>query len=158
MAGYVIPLIHKLKSAKTFLLADEYSKTESHKNRGPGLQTLIMAVISTELKIASDFFQAIADFLGPRYEEGKQTATDYANAAQRTAQQYTEAGKEKLSDLQKKGDGYTREAQKKGEEVSKQAQDKAGEYQKKGEEAKEEVKGQAKEGKEQAKAKANTGK
>jgi len=142
---------------KTYLVntwQDEYNKTASHKNRGAGFQTLLMALISTELKIASDFFQVIADILGPKYEESKQTASDYAKHAQKTANQYVDAGKEKVHEFQKKGDDYLRDAQKQGQEVSKQAQEKAGEYQKKGEEKGEQVKEQAQQTKNDAKAKA----
>jgi hypothetical protein len=123
--------------------SDEYNKTASHKQRGAGFQTLILALISTELKVASDFFQAIADFLGPKYEEGKQTAAGYAKHAQQTAEQYKEAGKDKLAEYQKKGEDY-----------AKFAQDKASDYQKEGEKKGEQLKQEAVSKKEEAKQKA----
>lgn len=116
--------------------SDEYQKTANHKERGPGFSTLVMALISTELKIASDFFQVIADFLGPKYEEGKAkgseyvkeaqaTAGKYVNEAQATAEQYKEAGKEKLQEMQKlgqeKAEEAKKEAQKAKDEAKKQA-------------------------------------
>jgi len=116
--------------------SDEYQKTANHKERGPGFSTLVMALISTELKIASDFFQVVADFLGPKYEEGKAkgseyvkeaqaTAGKYVNEAQATAEQYKEAGKEKLQEMQKlgqeKAEEAKKEAQKAKDEAKKQA-------------------------------------
>ena len=71
-----------------------------------------MALISTELKLASDFFQAVADFLGPKYEESKQKAHAYKVDAQEVV------------------DGYVKE----GKEYQAAAVDKAGEYARLGEE------------------------
>lgn len=142
---------------KTYLVQtwqDEYKKTASHKSRGDGLPTLILALISFQLKLASDFFQLIADFLGPKYEEGKSKAHDYVQQAQETADEYTKFGKEKLSEYQKKGEQYTKDAQKKGDEYTKQAQEKAGEYQKEGEKKVESAKQEAGSKKEEAKSKA----
>jgi len=112
---------------------DEYRKTANHNNRGAGLSTSLMAIVSTELKIASDFFQALADFLGPKYEESKKKGADYVRNAEDKAEHYKHVGQEKL-------DEYTH-----------LGQQKADEYKKAGEEKTEEFKGQAKETKEQAK-------
>ncbi len=140
---------------------DEYNKTASHKSRNAGLSTLLLALISTQLKLASDFFQLIADFLGPKYEEGKSKANHYAKQAQDTADEYTAYGKEKLNELAKKGDEYTKQAQnkagelqkegekgveqakKKGDEYAGKAEAKAGEVQKEGEKKAEQAKQKA---------------
>lgn len=53
-----------------------------------------MALISTELKIASDFFQAVADFLGPKYEESKSKAHDLSQNAKATVDGYVAEGKQ----------------------------------------------------------------
>ena len=105
---------------------DEYQKTANHKSRGPGVSTLIMALISTELKIASDFFQVVADFLGPKYEDTKKKGADY------------------VDDVQKKGADYVNEAQKK-----------LGEYQNAGQEKAEDAKKEASKTKEDAKKEAS---
>ncbi|TKA27073.1 hypothetical protein B0A50_05264 [Salinomyces thailandicus] len=112
---------------------DEYKKTANHKDRGTGLTTSIMAIISTELRITSDFFQALANVLGPKYEESKKKGSDYVRQAEDTAGHYKQIGQEKLGD-------YTKQGQQTAEELKKNGEDKA-----------ESVKGQAKEGKEQAK-------
>ena len=115
---------------------DEYDKTAKHKERGPGLSTLLMAVVSTELKIASDFFQVVADYLGPKYEESKQKGADYVQEAKDTAEAYKAKGQEKV------------------QEYSKLGQEKASEYQKVGEEKKEQTKEEVKKAKEEAQKKA----
>lgn len=51
----------------TDIASDEYTKTANHNNRGAGVSTAVMALISTNLKIAADVFQILADTLGPRY-------------------------------------------------------------------------------------------
>ncbi|KAK3706170.1 hypothetical protein LTR37_012871 [Vermiconidia calcicola] len=104
---------------------DEYNKTASHKSRGPGFQTLIMALISTELRVASDFFQLIADFLGPKYEESKKKGSDYVKQAQDTAGQYKDAGKDKLQQYQKVGEEKTDQAKKEAQKTKDDAQNKA---------------------------------
>ncbi len=112
-------------SCTTNEYTDEYNKTASHKDRGAGFSTLIIAIISTELKIASDFFQAIADFLGPKYEESKQVASDYAQKAQETAEHYVQVGQEKAGEYQKvaeqKGEQAKQEAHKTKEQAKQEA-------------------------------------
>lgn len=114
-------------------MTDEYTKTAKHNDRGAGISTSVMALVSTNLKITSDVFQAIADFLGPKYDESKKKGADYARQAQDTASQYKQIGQDKVGDLAKLG------------------QQKAGEYQKYGEEKADQAKGKAEEKKEEAK-------
>lgn len=102
---------------------DEYKKTASHNNRGPGLTTSALALLSTELKIASDFFQAIADFLGPRYEESKKKGADYVRSAEEAAKHYKQIGQEKMDEYTKFGQEKTEQA--KGEAAKKKEEVKA---------------------------------
>jgi len=104
---------------------DEYQKTSKHKNRGNGVTTLVLAIISTELKIASDFFQAVADFLGPKYEEGKQKGAEYVQYAQDTAEHYKEVGKDRLEEAKKIGQQKSEEAQQVADEKTEKAKKEA---------------------------------
>ena len=123
--------------------ADEYKKTVNHKDRSPGLQTTIFALISTLLKIASDFFQMIANFLGPKYEESKKKSVDYVNQAKSTAEQYKQAGQEKVQQ-------YTKIAEEKASEYKKSGEEKAEHYKKEGKGAVEQTKEEAHKTKEEA--------
>lgn len=111
---------------------DEYTKTASHNNRGTGLTTSLMAVVSTELKIASDFFQAVADFLGPKYEQGKSKAQEAAQKGEKlieqgkeNAQQYQAAAADKVEEFGKAGEQKAEEARKSGGEKIEQAKKEA---------------------------------
>lgn len=53
---------------------DEYRKTG-----GEGLITTGKAILSTELKVAADFFQTVSDVLGPKKEAAKQKANQKLN-------------------------------------------------------------------------------
>ena len=74
---------------------DEYSKTVNRNNRGPGLPTTIMAIISTELKVAADAFQVIADYFGPQKEAAKQKKDNYAQQAKQKKDSYAAKAQEK---------------------------------------------------------------
>jgi len=113
---------------------DEYNKTATHKSRGAGLTTSVLAIISTELKIASDFFQIVADFLGPKYEESKDKASAYAQDAKETAQQYRDVAADKVNQLAANGEQTIDEARGKAEEVKKTGESKAEEARKVGNE------------------------
>ncbi|KAI5363586.1 putative melanoma-associated antigen [Septoria linicola] len=93
---------------------DEYTKTARHNDRGPGISTAIMALISVNLKIAADVFQVLADTLGPKYEESKKKSADYVRNAQENLNGVKENAQQKAS-----------EAQKAGEEKKEQAKDQA---------------------------------
>lgn len=152
--------------------SSEYEKTASHNNRGAGLTTSAMAIVSTELKIASDFFQAVADFLGPKYEESKKKGADYVNEAQKKGEQYKQIGQDKFADLQKqgqqyvstgqekaqeyqgKGQQYVNAGQEKGQQYVNAGQEKAQEYQGKAQETGQQAKQEAKGAKEEAQKKA----
>lgn len=105
--------------------SDEYTKTAKHNDRGQGLVTSALALVSTELKIASDFFQAVADFLGPKYEESKKKGSEYVKEIQDTADQYTKAGQDKLAELQKTGEKKADQAKGEAQKVKDDAQKKA---------------------------------
>lgn len=114
---------------------DEYTKTARHNERGPGMTTNVMAVISTELKIASDFFQAVADFLGPKYDESKKKSAEYVRRVEDQAGQYKQAGIDKASEVTQlahdKLDEYSKQGQQKAKEAQKVAEQKTNEAQKK---------------------------
>lgn len=87
---------------------DEYQKTIRRNNRGPGLTSSVMAIVSTEMKIASDVLAAVADYLGPKKQEAKQKKDaffsqaqqekdSYANAAKKNAETYKKQAQEKTS-------------------------------------------------------------
>ncbi|KAK3652744.1 hypothetical protein LTR56_005039 [Elasticomyces elasticus] len=144
--------------------SDEYQKTSSHSNNSNGLFILVKAVISTELKIASDVFQLIADMLGPKYEESKKKGSHYIRASQEQAEHYKDVAQNKLGEYQQIGqdkyDECSTAGRQKAEELKGQAENVNGQAQQKGEElkgqakeTKEQAKGQAKETKEEAKAK-----
>ncbi|KAL9531254.1 hypothetical protein SMMN14_05378 [Sphaerulina musiva] len=104
---------------------DEYSKTANHNNRGAGVSTAVMALISTNLKIAADVFQILADTLGPRYEEGKKKSADYVRNAQDHLNGVKEDAGDKLDTYSKQGKEKVEEAKKVGEEKKDQAKDQA---------------------------------
>jgi len=98
---------------------DEYSKTAKHNGRGPGVSTSVLAIVSTELRIASDFFKTVADFLGPKYEESKKKGSDYVNDLSNKAEEYKKIGQDKASEYSKAGEKKVDEAKKEGEKTKK---------------------------------------
>lgn len=56
--------------------SDEYQKTANKNNRGSGVTTSVMAIVSTELKIASDCLQYGADVLARRDNNDSQVLTN----------------------------------------------------------------------------------
>ncbi|KAK5119237.1 hypothetical protein LTR85_007851 [Meristemomyces frigidus] len=123
---------------------DEYTKTAKHNDRGPGLTTSVIALMSTELKIASDFFHVVADILGPKYEESKKKGSDYIGQAKDTAEHYKQIGQDKVGEYTKIGQQKADEFQQKGQEKTQQAKGQA-------EQTKEQAKGKAEQTKEDAK-------
>jgi len=106
---------------------DEFEKTAKHNDRGYGISTSVMAIVSTELKIASDFFQAVADFLGPKYEEGKKKGADYVRQAEETTEHYKQIGQDKVNEYanagQQKADELKSETEKKKDQAKQHAQE-----------------------------------
>ncbi|KAK5131175.1 hypothetical protein LTR08_001261 [Meristemomyces frigidus] len=100
---------------------DEYTKTAKHNNRGAGLATSIMALMSTEMKIASDFFQVVADFLGPKYADSKKKGSDYVRHAQDTANHYKQIGQGKADEYVQYGQQKTQQAQGQVEQTTEEA-------------------------------------
>jgi len=149
------------------LCVDEYRKTAQHKDRGDGLLTLAMALVSTNLKITSDFFQLVADILGPKYEESKKKGSDYVRQAEDAAEHYKQVGQDKFGEYTKYGQQKAHEYSQKGQEKTEQVK---GEAENKKEQAKgtaqqtkdqaaqvkDQAKGQAQQGKEDVKAKTGT--
>jgi len=127
---------------------DEYTKTAKHNNRGPGLTTTAMAAVSTELRIASDFFQTIANILGPKYEEGKKKGADYIRDFGENVDHYGKVAQAKV-------DEYTKHGQNKAEEYTKKGEEKLDEAKKQGSEKVNETKKQAEATKDEAQKKAS---
>ncbi|KAF2173403.1 hypothetical protein M409DRAFT_15687 [Zasmidium cellare ATCC 36951] len=125
---------------------DEYNKTAKHNERGQGITTTILAIVSTELRIASDFFHAVADILGPKYEESKKKGSEYIKDLENKAEHYKQIGQDKVNE-------YTKLGQAKADEYTKAGQQKTEELKKQGEETKEEAKKQAQGAKEEAQKK-----
>lgn len=121
----------------------EYEKTARYKNRGPGLMTSAMAVVSTELKVASDFFGAVSEWLGPKYEEGKNEVAQAVEGAREKGEQYMRAGQEKGQEWREVGEEKVGEWQRVGREKKEQAEKEADgvakEVERKGEEVQGEV-------------------
>ncbi|CAK1367147.1 hypothetical protein CB0940_10467 [Cercospora beticola] len=134
---------------------DEYTKTARHNDRGAGLTTLILALVSTNLKIASDVFQVIADTLGPKYEESKKKSADYVNNAQDHLNNLKNNASGKFNDAQKYGQDKYNEAQKYGQEKYDEAQKYGNEKKDQAKQTKDEAKDQAKQTKDEAKKQAN---
>jgi len=118
---------------------DEYQKTG-----GQGIITTAKAIVSTELKIASDVLHAFGDWLGPKKEQAK----DYYQQAQEKAGEFRNEAEKKYGEVkgqaQDKSGEAKGQAQAKYSEAKGQAQDKYGE-----------AKGQAEQTKEQTKKEAN---
>ncbi|GAB7365046.1 hypothetical protein MBLNU230_g5827t1 [Neophaeotheca triangularis] len=137
----------KTGEAKDYVMStwqSEYEKTARYKNRGPGVTTSVMAIVSTELKVASDFFSAVADWLGPKYEEGKENASEIVDKAQKKGEQYVKAGQQTAEEWKQVGQDKAAEYQKYGrekkEEAKQEADGAAKEAEKKGDEVQGEVK------------------
>lgn len=134
----IYPYINMLTVPK-----DEYKKTASHNNRGPGLTTSGLALLSTELRIASDVFQTIADFLGPKVQEGRKNAADYVQAVGEKAQDFKQNGEQKAND-------YAKAGQEKANDYAKVGREKVNEAKQFGEEKKEQTKQEAQKAKDEA--------
>lgn len=112
-------------SSLTITPPDEYTKTAKHNDRGQGITTTIMAIVSTELRIASDFFHAVADVLGPKYEESKKKGSEYVKELESKAEQYKQMGADKVNDYTKTGQAKADELKKQGEETKEEAKKQA---------------------------------
>lgn len=104
---------------------DEYSKTANHNKRGAGISTSVLAIISLELRVASDFFHYVADTIKPAYEEGKSKAGELNKFAQDKAAEYEKYGKEKYSELKGEADKKTSEAKDVAQKKTDEAKDTA---------------------------------
>lgn len=104
---------------------DEYNKTAKANNRGPGISTSIMAIISTQLKIVSDAAHVVGDYLGPKKEEAKAKRDSFIDTASQKTSAYTEEAKKKkdgyTEEAKKKTDGYAEEAKKKKDQAQTKA-------------------------------------
>lgn len=76
---------------------DEYNKTANSSKRGAGLTTVVLAVISTELKITSDALQVVADYLGPKKEQAKSQTSDLVGQAKQKKDAYASKAQEKAN-------------------------------------------------------------
>jgi len=94
---------------------DQYNKTAARNNRGNGLSTSILAIISTQLKIASDSVNILADWFGPKGEEAKQRGDSLFGSLYNKAASYGEQAKKKANDAGDKAETYAEKAQEKSE-------------------------------------------
>lgn len=92
---------------------DEYNKTAARNNRGRSLSTSFLAIISTQLKIASDSVNVVADWFGPRKEEAKQKKDSLLNSLYQKANSYEQEAKKKAEQANDKKDSYAEKAQEK---------------------------------------------
>lgn len=91
--GYVFWPFQIAGSGRDYVLntwSEEYNKTAKRNNRGTGVITLGMAVVSTEMKIASDALQYLADTLSDRKSEAKQKKDDLVSAAKQKKETYAQ--------------------------------------------------------------------
>lgn len=86
---------------------DEYSKTVNRNNRGPGLGSSLMAIISTEMKIASDALSVAAEYLGPKKEEAKNKGGAFMDQISREKDAYAAKAKDKKDQAASKAQDKT---------------------------------------------------
>ena len=105
---------------------DEYNKTASRNNRGKGLSTSVLALISTQLKIFSDGLNVFAEWVGPKQEEAKQKRDSLYDYATTKKDNLTEDAKKKkdtyAEDAKKKKDAYAEKANEKKDTYAEKAQ------------------------------------
>ena len=108
------------------LSPDEYTKTAKHNDRGKGISTSVLAILSLELRVASDFFHYVAENLRPAYEESKNKADALKKTTQDKAVEYQKTAQDKASEYQKYGqekyEQLTSEASKKTDVAKEHAQ------------------------------------
>ncbi|KAG2163791.1 hypothetical protein VTO58DRAFT_102685 [Aureobasidium pullulans] len=92
---------------------DQYNRTASRNNRGNGLSTSFLAIISTQLKIAADSVNLLADWFGPKSEEAKQKSNSLLNSLYNKASAYGEQAKQKADEANEKKETYAEKAQEK---------------------------------------------
>jgi len=123
----------------------EYKKTADYRNRGPGLRTGVLAIVSTELKIASDFFQGVADFLGPKYQGAQEKGAEYLKQAEDSAESYAKRGQEKFDELLKTGEKKLDQGKHEATKAKDDVKDKAEQGKNEAKKAKDDVKEKANE-------------
>jgi hypothetical protein len=96
---------------------DQYNKTASRNNRGNGLATSVLAMVSTNLKIVADSINFLSDYFGPKTEEAKQKSESLLTSLYNKANSYGEEAKKKASEkanqAQNKAETYAEKAQEK---------------------------------------------
>lgn len=92
---------------------DQYNKTASRNNRGNGLSTSILALVSTQLQIAADGVNVFADYFGPKKEEAKQRSDSMLNNMYNKVNAYGQEAKKKADQANEKKDTYAEMAQEK---------------------------------------------
>lgn len=80
--------------------SDEYDKTVTKKNRGPGPVSLTLTLVSTELRIASDTFQYLADLLSDRSQDAKKKKDQFMDSAKQKKETYAQKAAEKTKDAE----------------------------------------------------------
>lgn len=75
---------------------EEYEKTAKRNNRGPGVVTLGLTVVSTELRIASDTLQYIANLLAEKRSDAKQKKDEVVSAAKQKKDTYAQKAQKEM--------------------------------------------------------------
>lgn len=118
MVNYAFLPFRVAGEGRTYLIntwEDQYNKTAARNNRGNGLSTSLLAIISTQLKIAADSVNLVADWLGPKSEEAKQRGDSLFGSLYNKAASYGEQAKKKANDANDKAETYAEKAQEKSE-------------------------------------------
>jgi len=118
--SYALYPIHLADSGFNYVLRtwdDEYTKTIKRNNRGPGLLSSVLAVVSTELKISSDVLAAVADWFQPKKDAAKKKKDGFVERAGEKKDAYAERAGEKK-------DSYVDAARKSVDGVAKKTHEK----------------------------------
>lgn len=108
---------------------DEYRKTANRNDNNQSLFTLAQAVISTQLRVATDVFQVLHDYLAPKAEEAKAKRDSIIDGAKKQARDWEAKGQELR-------DGYAAQARESADSYASEAQDAKDSYASKAQETK----------------------
>ena len=118
VVNYAFLPLRVADEGRTYVLntwEDQYNKVASRNNRGNSLSTSFLAIISTQLKIAADSVNLVADWFGPKTEEAKQRSDSLFSSLYNKAASYGEQAKKKTNEAGDKAETYAEKAQEKSE-------------------------------------------
>lgn len=96
--------------------SEQYNKTSSRNDRGDGIVTIALAGLSTVLKIQTDVFDKVSDYMGPKKDALKEKKDSLVDGAKKKKDAYGE-------DAKNKKDSYAAKAQGKAEDLNAKAQE-----------------------------------